>query len=54
MTHHWTSRVTRTASALGHVFHTGSRSRRPAETDPDARRVRAELDAIRARFPDHS
>jgi hypothetical protein len=46
--------MTRTASALGHVFHTVSGSHLPSETDADARRIRIELDAIRARFPDHS
>ena len=53
MNQHWTSRMGRKAQALGRVFRT---SPRPYghEDDADARRMRVELDAIRARFPDHA
>lgn len=54
MAQNWTSRMTRTASTLGRVFRTSSRPGATIENDADARRVRIELDAIRARFPDHS
>jgi hypothetical protein len=53
MAHNWTSRVARRATAFGRVF-------RPrdgygiADNDADARRMRIEIDAIRARFPDHA
>lgn len=40
--------------SLGRVFRTESYPRRSADIDADARRMRVELDAIRARFPDHS
>ena len=46
--------MTRTTSELGRVFRTSSRSGGIAENDADARRMRIELDAIRARFPDHA
>ena len=54
MAQNWTSRVTRKASRLGGVFRIPARAGRPAENDADARRIRIELDAIRARFPDHA
>ncbi|GLP76475.1 hypothetical protein TUM20983_35850 [Mycobacterium antarcticum] len=50
---HWTSRVTHKARDMSRVF----RSNRPPSSfadDADARRMRSELDAIRARFPDHA
>lgn len=46
--------MTRKASALSRVFRTSSRSGGYYENDADARRMRIELDAIRARFPDHA
>jgi hypothetical protein len=54
MAQNWTSRMNRRASELGRVFRTSSRSGGIAENDADARRMRIELDAIRARFPDHA
>jgi len=46
--------MTRKASTLGSVFRTSSRLGGYYENDADARRMRIELDAIRARFPDHA
>jgi len=46
--------MTRKASTLGRVFRTSSRAGGYYENDADARRMRIELDAIRARFPDHA
>jgi hypothetical protein len=49
--------MTRTASKLGRVFRAQSRPGcrfEIAEADSDARRMRIELDAIRARFHDHA
>lgn len=46
--------MTRTASAMSRVFRTETRPRGSSEIDSDVRRLRVELDAIRARFPDHS
>jgi hypothetical protein len=49
--------MTRTASKLGRVFRAQSRPGggfEIAEADSDVRRMRIELDAIRARFPDHA
>jgi hypothetical protein len=54
MAQNWTSRMTREASRLGRVFRTSSRPGGNVENDADARRMRIELDAIRARFPDHA
>jgi hypothetical protein len=54
MAQNWTSRMTRKASKWGRVFRTTSRFGGYSEDDADARRMRIELDAIRARFPDHS
>ncbi|HYO04613.1 MAG TPA: hypothetical protein VET27_23185 [Mycobacterium sp.] len=54
MAQHWTSRVAHKAREMGRVFRTPSRPRGSFEIDADARRMRIELDAIRARFPDHS
>jgi hypothetical protein len=46
--------MTHRTSKWGRVFRTTSRLDRSSEHDADARRMRTELDAIRARFPDHS
>lgn len=54
MNKNWTSRVARSTRSLGRVFRAEPRYRRSSEIDADARRMRIELDAIRARFPDHS
>lgn len=54
MTQNWTSKVARSTRKLRLVFRTDPYPRRSADIDADARRVRVELDAIRARFPDHS
>jgi hypothetical protein len=51
MAQHWTSRVTLKAREMGRVF----RTRQPSYgDDADARRMRIELAAIRARFSDHA
>jgi hypothetical protein len=52
MAQHWTSKLTRTARELGRVFR--SEPRQFHCEDADARRLRSELDAIRARFQDHA
>jgi hypothetical protein len=52
MAQHWTSRVARKAREMGRVFRTTERQSH--FEDADARRMRIELDAIRARFPDHA
>jgi hypothetical protein len=52
MAQHWTSRVTRKAREMGRVFRTNEGQ--SYVEDADARRLRSELDAIRARFPDHA
>ena len=53
MAQHWTSRI-----AAGQASWAASSARDPhrrfATDDADARRMRIELDAIRARFPDHA
>jgi hypothetical protein len=54
MAQNWTSRMTRKASTFGRVFRVPSRPGGNVEKDADARRMRIELDAIRARFPDHA
>lgn len=54
MKRNWTSRVARSTRNLGRAFRVESYPRRSAEIDADARRMRVELDAIRARFPDHA
>lgn len=46
--------MTRKASSLGRVFRTSPRPFDRSADDADARRMRADLDAIRARFPDHA
>jgi hypothetical protein len=53
MAQHWTSRVTLRAREMGRVFRSNRRQSSWAD-DADARRIRTELDAIRARFPDHA
>jgi hypothetical protein len=52
MAQHWTSRVTRKAREMGRALR--SDQRQSYYEDADARRMRNELDAIRARFPDHA
>ncbi|MCP9274384.1 hypothetical protein [Mycolicibacterium arenosum] len=54
MTQNWTSKLARSTRKLGLVFRTESYPRRSADIDADTRRMRHELDAIRARFPDHA
>jgi hypothetical protein len=54
MAQHWTSRMTRKAREMGRVFRTQAPTRGSFDADADARRMRIELDAIRARFPDHA
>ena len=44
--------MTRRAREMGRVFRTDPRSSHCE--DADARRMRSDLDAIRARFPDHA
>ncbi|MDT5107100.1 MAG: hypothetical protein QOI25_4613 [Mycobacterium sp.] len=53
MAQNWTSRMTRKASEFGRVFRIPPPGGN-VESDADARRMRIELDAIRARFPDHA
>jgi hypothetical protein len=53
MAQNWTSRITR-KPGWGRVFRTSSHYGGNLENDADARRLRIELDAIRARFPDHA
>jgi hypothetical protein len=45
--------MSRKVEALGRIFRT-SPWPYAREDDADARRMRVELDAIRARFPDHA
>ena len=42
------------ASKWSGVFRTTHAAAAPTRDDADARRMRIELDAIRARFPDHA
>jgi hypothetical protein len=51
MAQNWTLRVARKAAG---IFRTNPRWPYYGEHDADARRMRVELDAIRARFPDHA
>ena len=51
MAHNWTSKMARTAAG---IFRTNPHHAHYGERDADARRLRVELDAIRARFPDHA
>lgn len=49
--------MTRSARRFGTVFRTEPRHGMPADRsdgDADWRRTKADLDAIRARFPDHA
>lgn len=46
--------MTHQAQKWGRVFRTPPRPRGSIEIDADVRRMRAELDAIRSRFPDHA
>ena len=50
MAQNWTLKVARKAAG---IFRTNPRGHY-VEYDADARRMRVELDAIRARFPDHA
>lgn len=54
MAQHWTSRVARKAREIGRVFRNSPRIGDFVAEDSDLRRMRSELDAIRARFPDHA
>lgn len=56
MAHQWTSRMTTSARRMGRVFRTVPRPAGSAgyADDADLRRSRADLDAVRARFPDHA
>jgi hypothetical protein len=54
MAQNWTSRIAIRASKWSAGLRTASRPGGTYENDADARRVRIELDAIRARFPDHA
>jgi hypothetical protein len=53
MAQNWTSRLTRRASKL-RVFRNSPRLGDFVAEDSDSRRIRIELEAIRARFPDHA
>jgi hypothetical protein len=53
MAQNWTSRMTRKASKL-RVFRNSPRIGDFVAEDSDSRRIRIELEAIRARFPDHA
>jgi len=50
---HWTLRITSRARELGTALRRDRRQTRQQD-GVDARRVRADLDAIRARFQDHA
>jgi hypothetical protein len=54
MAQNWTSRIAHKAHKLGTVFRTPPRLVGYSENDADARRIRSDLAAIRARFPDHA
>lgn len=54
MKRNWTARMAGSTRKLGRVFRVDPHLRGSADIDADARRMRVELDAIRARFPDHS
>ena len=54
MAPHWTSRMTRKARELGRVYRNSPRIGDYVAEDSDRRRIRNDLDAIRARFPDHA
>jgi hypothetical protein len=54
MAQNWTSRIAVRATKWSGVFRTTTRPGGTDENDADARRMRIELDAIRARFPDHA
>jgi hypothetical protein len=51
MAQNWTLKVARKAAGIFRALPRGSYGN---EHDADARRIRVELDAIRARFPDHA
>ena len=46
--------MTRKARELGRVYRNSPRIGDVVAEDSDSRRLRSELDAIRARFPDHA
>jgi hypothetical protein len=46
--------MTRSAKRLGRAFRTSHAGWPNMADDADDRRMRADLDAIRARFPDHA
>ena len=57
MAQHWTSRMTRKARELSRVYRNSPRIGDFVSEDGrdgDSRRIRNDLDAIRARFPDHA
>jgi hypothetical protein len=54
MAQNWTSRMTLKAQKWGRVFRTPPHLVGFSENDADARRIRSDLAAMRARFPDHS
>ena len=54
MAQNWTSRIAVRASKWSGVFPATTRPGGTSENDADARRMRIELEAIRARFPDHA
>lgn len=54
MAQHWTSRMTRKARELSRVYRNSPRIGDFVAEDSDSRRIRNDLDAIRARFPDHA
>lgn len=54
MAQHWTSRIPRRARDMARVFRNSPRIGDFVAEDSDSRRIRNELDAIRARFPDHA
>lgn len=54
MAQHWTSRMTRKARELSRIYRNSPRIGDFVAEDSDSRRIRNDLDAIRARFPDHA
>jgi hypothetical protein len=52
MAAHWTSRVGRKAREMGRAFR--AEQQQSHYEDADVRRMRSDLEAIRARFPDHA
>jgi hypothetical protein len=54
MAQHWTSKMMRKARELGRVYRNSPRIGDFVAEDVDSRRIRNDLDALRARFPDHA